>query len=149
MRGELAIAKREIKAMLKEKSFTLIILLELLLVSTSGLLSVGYVILTSPESSGMLSKLSNLVNVAIVTKTKEPYTTSFAASNIHFTFYDDVSIARKDFKDGLVDAMIVGDLYLSENPSNLLIYLPSNSPKSDLTRLTLKKALLGIEDVQL
>ena len=44
----MTIAKREMRSMLMEKSFVLIILLEFLLVSSSGLLSVGYVLFTSP-----------------------------------------------------------------------------------------------------
>jgi ABC-2 type transport system permease protein len=146
MRGEFIIARRELKAMLREKSFVLIILLELLLVSASGLLSVGYVILTSPESSGMMSKLSNLVSVGIVTQTKEPYAEAFSPSEVRFAFYEDLNQAREDFKSGLVDAIVSGDLYLEEKPSRLTVYLPSNSPKVDLTRLSLKRVLVNLED---
>ncbi len=140
------IAAREMRAMIREKSFALIILLELLLVSSSGLLSVGYVMLTSPESSGMLSQLSSLVYVGVVTGTRMPYSQVLEESRVHYTFYNDLTVARQDFNDGIIDAILVGDIHSDEPPSVVSLYIPSNSPKSPLTKLSVKKALIRLEE---
>jgi len=140
------IAFREIRAMLHEKSFLLMVLLQLLLVSSSGLLSVGYVILTSPEGSGALSQLSNLIYVGVVTDTKADYVKAFEAGKVHHTFYESFQVADKDFKEGLIDAILVGDIGEDEKPSVVTLYLPSNSPKVPLTKLALKKVLLKLEE---
>ena len=140
------IVKRELHSMLLEKSFLLIILLELLLVSSSGLLSAGYVLMTSPESSTTLNQLSRLVYVGVITNTQEPIMKVFTRENIHFTFYQSEQVALEDFKIGLIDAVIVGDVRNHEAPSILKVYIPSNSPKSDLTKLSLKKVFVGLEN---
>jgi ABC-2 type transport system permease protein len=142
----LAITVREVTSMLREKSFLLMILMELLLVSSSGLLSVGYVILTSPESSSTLSQLSNLVYVGVVTNTRLSFSQALDDSKVHHAFYDSFSQAHSDFKDGLLDAVLVGDLTQDDSPSIVTVYLPSNSPKAPLTKMALKKALLKLED---
>ena len=63
---EWVIARRELKSMLKEKSLMLILLVELLLVILSGLLNVGYVLLTTPESSSELYNLNSFIYVGVV-----------------------------------------------------------------------------------
>ena len=140
------IAFREVRAMLREKSFVLIILMELLLVSSSGLLSVGYVILTSPESSGMLSQLGRLVYVGVVTDTRLQFSDVLEEGNVHHTFYDSLDLARKDLREGLLDAVLAGDVGSDERPSTVTLYVPSNSPKAALTKLALKKVLVRLED---
>ncbi|MBD3389121.1 MAG: ABC transporter permease subunit [Candidatus Altiarchaeales archaeon] len=140
------IARKEIRSMIRERSFALIILLELLLVSSSGLLSVGYVILTSPESSTMLSKASSLVYVGVVTDTRLQFESVLDEGRIHHTFYNDFALAEKDFKEGLIDAVFVGDIGTSEDPSVLKLYMPSNSPKTPLIKLSLKRVLVRLED---
>jgi ABC-2 type transport system permease protein len=145
VRGHI-IALREVKAMLRERSFVLLILLELLLVSSSGLLSIGYVILTSPESSGMLSQLSDLVYVGVVTDTRLAFADALEEGGVHHTFYDSLELARKDLNDGLVDAVLAGRVGLGRGYSTLTLYLPSNSPKTALTKLALRKVLLRMED---
>jgi|GEM_PF-2793896 len=141
-----AIASREISAMLAEKSFILIVLLELLLVSSSGLLSVGYVLLTSPESSTTLNDLSRLVYVGIVTQTPEDFSVELSRNKVHHTFYRSVDVAKKDFRQGLIDAIIIGDIDRGPPPSVIRVYLPDNSPKTALTKLALKKVFVSMEE---
>lgn len=132
--------------MVRERSFTLIILIELLLVSSSGLLSIGYVIFTSPEESGMLSRLSSLVYVAVVTNTRLQYESALGEGRISHTFYDSRELAMADFREGLVDAVLVGDIYSDERESVVEVIVPSNSPKTPLTKLALKRVLVRLED---
>ena len=146
MNGSLVISIREINAMLKERSFLLMILLELLLVSSSGLLSVGYVLMTSPESSTTLTQLSNLVYVGIVSDTPDGFSKAFEAGGVHYTNYHSFSVAYKDFVDGLTDAVVVGDISEDAKPSVVTVYLPSNSPKAPITKLALKRVFLSLED---
>ncbi|MBU0762346.1 MAG: ABC transporter permease [Candidatus Altiarchaeota archaeon] len=139
------ITYRELKAMVSEKSFALIILLEFLLVTSSGLLSVGYVLLTSPESSNTANQLASLVYVGVVTDTPEIYYKAFSDTNVKYTFYSSYVVAKSDFKDGLIDTLLVGDISLGREPAVLQVYLPSNNPKTPLTKLALKKILTKLE----
>jgi ABC-2 type transport system permease protein len=147
-----SIARREVEMMLKEKSFVLILLLEALLVSSSGLLSTGYLIITSPESSGTLSQLSSLVYVGVVSNTPRPLTQVLSEGRMQYKVYPSFSQARTDLQNGLIDALLLGDIAVTgnksadERPSVLTVFLPSNSPKAPLTKLALKKAILGLED---
>jgi len=151
MMRELVIGKREIRSMLAEKSFLLIILLEVLLVSSSSLLSVGYGIITSPESSGTLSQLSNLVYVGVVTNTQKPFSQVLTSGRVNHKFYGDYASASMDLRNGIVDAILMGDLTLTGNrtqdvqPSVVLLFLPSNTPKAPLIKLALKKVLVSLE----
>jgi ABC-2 type transport system permease protein len=142
----LAVTVQEMKAMLRERSFLLMILLEMLLVSSSGLLSVGYVILTSPEASNTLSQLNTLIYVGIVSDTRQPLADAFGGAKVHYTFYNSFAVAHEDFKEGLIDAIVMGDLTSDASPSVLSVYMPSNSPKTPLTKLALKKAFLSLEE---
>ncbi|MFH0862739.1 MAG: ABC transporter permease [Candidatus Altiarchaeota archaeon] len=146
MRKSLIISHREISAMLKERSFLLMILLELLLVSSSGLLSVGYVLMTSPESSSTLTQLSSLVYVGVVSDTPEGFSKAFDAGGVHYTYYSSFPVAYRDFTDGLTDAVVVGDLTEDSKPSVVKVFVPSNSPKAPITKLALKRVFLGLED---
>lgn len=141
----LAITKRELKSMFREKSFALMLVLELMLVSASGFMSLGYVIFTSPESSGMLNQLSSLIYVGVVTENIDEFTQSLERQGVNYRFYSTFAAGKKDFKDGRVDALIHGDIDYGENPSMLTIYLPSNSPKRYLTMVSVKKALVDLE----
>jgi ABC-type transport system involved in multi-copper enzyme maturation permease subunit len=131
--------------MLREKSFLLMMLMQMLLVSSSGLLSVGYVILTSPESSSTLSSLNNLVYVGVVTDTRQPFSQALVKNRVHHTFYDSFELANKDFRGGIIDTLIVGDVGQDMRPSVLTVFLPSNSPKAPLTKLALKKVMMDLE----
>jgi ABC-2 type transport system permease protein len=146
------IALREIRAMLKEKSFIFILLLETLLVSSSGLLSVGYVIMTSPESSSMLSQLSSLIYVGVVSDTPQPITQVLTEGRINYKVYPGIAQADADMRNGIVDAIVMGDISFSGNqtvdmrPAFMNVFLPANSPKVPLTKLALKKVLLRLEE---
>jgi len=146
------IALREIRGMLKEKSFLFILLLETLLVSSSGLLSVGYVIMTSPESSSMLSQLSSLIYVGVVSGTPEPLAQVLDEGRVNYKVYPDIGEAESDMKNGLLDAVLMGDISFSGNqtldarPALINVYMPSNSPKAPLTKLALKKVFVRLED---
>ncbi|MFH1055675.1 MAG: ABC transporter permease, partial [Candidatus Altiarchaeota archaeon] len=147
----IAITLREATAMLKEKSFTLILLLEVLLVSSSGLLSIGYVMLTSPEASNTLSQLSNLVYVGVVTDTRDPYSQVLDEGRMNYRFYSDFQLARTDMDNGIIDAILLGDIALRGNlssdmkPAVVTVFLPDNSPKTPLTKLALKRVLVSLE----
>jgi ABC-2 type transport system permease protein len=140
------IVLQEIKAMLREKSFLLIILLELLLVSSSGLLSIGYGIITSPESSSTLSQLNSLVYVGVVTDSRQYFPRAFEKGRVHYVFYDSFPLAYEDFKEGVLDSVIYGDITPDEKPAVLNIFIPSNSPKAPLTKLAMKSVMLALED---
>ncbi len=139
------IAKREIKSMLRERTIMLVVLVELLLVIFSGLLNVGYVLLTSPEASQELQNLNSSVAVGVVSETPEPYAMALFAQKMPYIVYDDVETAMGDFREGLIDVIMAGDIEESRNASTITVYLPENSPKLDLIKLSLRTMLLTME----
>ncbi|MFC2154665.1 ABC transporter permease subunit [Candidatus Altiarchaeota archaeon] len=146
MKKSLIIAKREIKSMLRERTLILVIMVELLLVIFSGLLNVGYVLLTSPEMSSELQSLNSFVAVGIVSNTPQPYTIALFASGMPYLLYDDLGKAISDFQDGLIDVVLVGDIDKTQNSSLVNIYIPKNSPKIDLIKLGVRTMFLRMED---
>jgi len=135
----------ELRGMLRERSFVFMVLLELLLVSSSGLLSIGYVIMTSPEASSALGRLGSLIYVGVVSDTREAFASAFEGSSVHYVFYDSMASAMQDFRDGVIDAVVLGDIAGGTEPSVLTVTLPSNSPKAPLTKLAIKKVLVNME----
>jgi len=131
--------------MVREKSFLLILLLELVLISASSFMSLGYVMFTSPESSGMFSKLTSLVYVGVVTDSVDEFTEVMEQQGVNYKFYNNIQNAKEDFKAGRLDSLIEGEIDYSVQPSPLTVYLPSNSPKASLTRISLKKILMDLE----
>ncbi len=135
----------ELRGMLRERSFVFMVLLELLLVSSSGLLSIGYVIMTSPEASSALGRLGSLIYVGVVSDTRDAFSSAFRGSSVNLVFYDSLASARRDFRDGVIDAVVSGDITEGTEASVLSVTLPSNSPKAPLTKLALKKVLVDME----
>jgi ABC-2 type transport system permease protein len=139
------IAYREIKAALFEKSFALILLLEFLLIISSGLLSAGYTLITSPESSPQARELSSLVFVGLISDTPDEFATAFSGTRTRYRIYDSYSLAKADLSDGVLDAIIMGDISLSETPDVIQVYLPANTPKEPLIRLAMRSIFTNLE----
>ncbi|MFH1722119.1 MAG: ABC transporter permease [Candidatus Altiarchaeota archaeon] len=145
MKKSWIIAKRELKAMLRERTVMLVVLVELLLVIFSGLLNVGYVLLTTPEASAELQNLNSFVAVGIISNTPEKFALSLFSSKMPYVVYDDVDEAFADFREGMIDVIFIGDIEKSENASQIVVYIPENSPKKDLIKLSLRNILLKLE----
>ncbi|MFH1054885.1 MAG: ABC transporter permease subunit [Candidatus Altiarchaeota archaeon] len=145
MKGEYRIAWREFKAMMREKSFVMVLLFEILLVSSSAFLSVGYDVLTSPETSDLLRGARNVIYAGIVTDSKTEVALPLQQSGITYFSYDSLTKAEEDFRGGLLDTVIVGNINLRTDPTVLTVYLPTNTPKVGVIRLTLKRFFLNLE----
>ncbi len=146
MKGVKPIAWKETKTMMHEKSFIMVLVFEILLVSSSTFLAVGYDVLTSPESSSMLRGVRNFVVVGIVSDSKKEFGLPFKHAGITYFAYKDLESAEREFNKGVIDAIIIGNVDLTQDPSIITIYLPSNTPKIGLIRLSLKRFFLNIED---
>ena len=146
MRGAKAIAKREFWTMMGEKSFVLVLLFEILLVSSSAFLAVGYEVLTSPENSPLLKGTRNVIYVGVVTESTRELALPLKNSGITYFYYNTLTDAEEDFKRGFLDAVVIGNLNLRAQPSVLTVYLPKNTPKIGLIRLTLKRFFLDVEE---
>jgi ABC-2 type transport system permease protein len=143
---ELIIAKREFKSMVAEKSFALVVLFEILLVSSSTFLAVGYTVLTTPESSDLFRGARNVVYAGIITQSKTEFSRPLQQSGIAYFQYEDLLEAEEDFQSGVLDTIIIGSVSLDSQPDTLTVYLPSNTPKTGLIRLALKRFFLNIEE---
>ena len=146
MKAELTIARREFKAMMSEKSFALVLIFEILLVSSSAFLASGYGILTSPESSDLLQGSRNVIYAGLVSDTRNELALPLKQAGIAYFTYDSLTEAEKDMHDGLLDAIVVGNVHLRPDPTVLTVYLPSNTPKAGLTKLLLKRFFLNVEE---
>ncbi len=143
---ERIIAWREFKAMMREKSFALILVFEILLVSSSAFLSVGYNILTSPESSEFLEGMRNVVYVGLVTESRREFSQPLQRAGIAYFQYDSLLNAEDDLRSGVLDAVIIGDVDLRDEHNVITVYMPSNTPKMGLIRLSLKRFFLDVEE---
>jgi ABC-2 type transport system permease protein len=146
MRGELVVAKREFSAMMREKSFALVLIFEILLVSSSAFLSSGYSILSSPETSDLLRGSKNVIVVGLVTDSKREFALPLQRAGILYYNYQNLTSAEADFQDGLLDAIVIGSIDLRAEPSVITVYLPSNTPKLGLIKLMLKRFFLDVEE---
>jgi len=146
MRGELIIARREFRTMMREKGFALVLIFEALLVSSSAFLSIGYGILTSPESSDFLQGTRNVIAVGLVTESKREFAAPLQKAGIAYYNYQTLSAAEKDFQAGLLDAILIGSVDLRSEPSVITVYLPSNTPKTGIIKLMLKRFFLSVEE---
>ena len=153
MRKLKAIVSREFITMMKEKSFMLVLIFEILLVTSSAFLSVGYDVLTSPESSNLFKQSRNVIYVGVVTESVREFALPLKNAGVTYFYYSTLVDAEIDFQSGYLDAIIIGNLNLRPQPSVLTVYLPKNSPKAGLTKLLLKRFFvntvfyLKIEDI--
>lgn len=146
MRKWATIGLREFKMMMKEKSFIMVLIFEILLVSSSAFLSVGYGVITSPESSDLLKGARNVIYAGLVTNSRRELAVPLQQSGIAYFNYDSVTDAENDLRNGILDTVISGNLNLRVDPSVITVYLPTNTPKVGLTRLALKRFFLNVED---
>ncbi|MFH0861448.1 MAG: ABC transporter permease [Candidatus Altiarchaeota archaeon] len=146
MRRTFAIARREFRTMMREKSFILVLIFEILLVSSSAFLSTGYGVMTSPESSDLLKGSRNIISVGLVTDSKREFAQPLQKAGIAYYNYLSLSAAEGDFQSGLLDAIIIGSVDLRKDPSVITVYLPDNTPKIGLIRLSLKRFFLDVEE---
>lgn len=131
--------------MMHEKSFILVLIFEILLVTSSAFLAVGYDVLTSAENSQLFSRTKNVIYVGVVTENVREFALPLQQSGITYFYYSGLTEAEQAFTAGYLDALIVGNLNLRPHPSVLTVYLPQNSPKVGLTRLLLKRFFSRIE----
>jgi ABC-2 type transport system permease protein len=146
MRKAGIIAGRELRTMMREKSFIIVLIFEALLVSSSAFLGVGYGILSSPESSDFLKGTRNVIYAGLVTDTKKEFALPLQGAGIAYYAYNNLSAAESDFNAGLLDAILIGGVDLRRDPSVMTVYLPSNTPKIGIIRLALKRFFLDVEE---
>ncbi len=139
------ITKRELKAISREKSFILLIVIELLLLLSSNLFSVGYLLISSPEEKTV--DFSSLVSVAVVSRTPFPFQKVMERTSLALIFYDDFARAHGDFLNGKIDAILFGDITLSNKTDTLTLYLPKNNPKINLIKMEIKDLLQNLEEI--
>ena len=140
------IMKRELKLLAKERSFMLLVVIELLLLVSSNLFGIGYLLIANPQSSEA-ADFSPLVSIAVVTDTPYPFQKVMRRTNAVMVFYDDFYRAHDDFMGGGMDAIIVGSVDISHGRSSLDIHIPENSPKANLIKITAKDITEKLEEI--
>jgi ABC-type Na+ efflux pump permease subunit len=146
LKPEYVIAAKEFRAMMREKSFALVLIFEILLVSSSTFLASGYGVLTSPESSDLLKGQRNVIYAGLITNSKREFALPLMQSGIMYFPYVSLKQAEDDFQKGLIDTIIVGSVDLRKDPSVITVYMPSNTPKTGLIKLAMKRFFLNVEE---
>jgi ABC-type Na+ efflux pump permease subunit len=144
-RNVIFIAQKEFRGLKHEKTFLLIVLIQLFIALFSTFLVFGLASFYDPSALGEL-KLKN-TNIAIVDSNENDVYQFFQNSGIHLIPYDTFGDAYTDFQSRQVEAIIL----ISNEPSqgygliNMEIYLPKSDLKATLVSMQLKKPLEKFE----
>jgi len=145
IRQTLAVARQELKNMVREKSLILIVFLELILLTSSGMVALGYEFLTSPSESDFAGFLGGFVYLGFVSPDRGELVSAARDAGVRYVFYDSAQNAVEQMRGGRVDAIVIGTLDQDNPPARLTVILTGNNPNQAWIRMSLKRFFNHLE----
>lgn len=135
------VAKKELKELMKEKTFILAIVIQLFIASFSTFLVIGLTSFYDPSALG--NGDIEGVNIGVVGTEEDELYNILMQNNVRTYLYQDFMPAYGDFFDRRIDAIIVTPAGTAEGTDllNVDIYLPKSEIKATSVSLHLKDSL--------
>lgn len=138
-----AIFKKEVNAVLKERTIVLAILIQLIIASLSSVILVGLISFYDPETIGDNSNIK--IKVGLIGDGNNPLVGYLQEKGISVKLYALPGNAEEDFKKGAIDAI----LYLQGDRGSIVdmkLYLPKSDSRATVLLMVLKDPLQKYEN---
>jgi len=138
----LAMVRRELKSVTKEKTIMLAIVIQLFIASFSSVIVTGLMAFYDPDSIGQSTSMT--VRVGVVDQTSGPLMGILEEKNLRVKTLPDAASAERAFRNGLVDTVLLvpektGDVV------NMKLMLPEMDSKATVIMMVLKEPLKQYE----
>lgn len=143
MSGFRAILNKEIRAVRKEKTIMLAIIIQLLIASLSSVILVGLMSFYDPSSIGQNTNIN--MKIGITGDFQSPLTKMLQESHIRTFPFSDQASAEEAFNKGSIDAIMHIPLG-SQGITDMQLYLPESDSKSTVILMVLKEPLKKYEN---
>nr|WP_255668365.1 ABC transporter permease [Methanocella sp. CWC-04] len=135
--------KKEIKAVAKERTIILAIIIQLLIASFSSVILIGLMSFYDPDSIGENTNIK--LKVGIVGDSYSPLVGYLDDKRVRTVYFYSQQDAEEEFNKGSIDAI----LHIPENRSgvtDMKLYLPESDSKSTVILMVLKEPLKKYEN---
>ncbi|HMK45000.1 MAG TPA: ABC transporter permease [Methanocella sp.] len=137
------IVDKEIRAIGKEKTIVLAIVIQLVIASLSSVILIGLMSFYDPSTIGQNSNIH--LNIGIVGDSSSDLIKELRAAHMRTTFYTSPDSAQGDFAAGKLDAVI----YVppdSNGVTDMKLFLPQSDTKTTVILMVLKEPLKKYEN---
>jgi len=143
MRAFLAMVKRELRAVTREKTIMIAVLIQLCLASFSSVIIMGLVAYYDPESIALNARVS--IRAGVVGDTESALARFLEAGKVRVRTFASPEAAEAAFKAGRVDTII----YIPDETSGVVdmqLYLPESESRSTVILMMLQEPLKKYEN---
>lgn len=143
MSGFLALLKRELRSITREKTIMFAVIVQFFIASFSSIILVGIMAFYDPSSIGDNTHVS--VRAGVVGETQGPLLDYLNEGNVRLRLYPDLTDAEADFKRGRIDTILV----VPENTSGVVdmkLIMPELDTKKTVVFMVLDEPLKRYEN---
>lgn len=144
MNAFLALTKRELRAVVRERTIIIAILIQLFIASFSSALLIGLLSLYDPDSIGVSARVN--LNVGFVGAANDPLILLLRNRNIRVTPFANLSDAQKAFQTNAIETIIA----VPDTPGETVemqLFLPRASAQSSVIMMVLQDSLKRYENI--
>ena len=137
------IFNKEIRAIGKEKTIVLAIVIQLIIASLSSVILIGLMSFYDPGTIGQNTNIK--LNVGIIGAENAQLIQDLRRAHVNTTYYDNPEVAQQAFAGGSLDAVIYVPQYTG-GPMDLKLFLPESDSRSTVILMVLKEPLKKFEN---
>lgn len=147
MNAFIAIVKKELKSVTKEKTIVIAIVIQLFIASFSSAILVGMLSFYDPDSIGQNARIR--IGVGIIGDANSPLVGFLRNQNVRVTVFLSPDDAENTFRAGAIDAIVFVPEATSEDSGGVVdmkLFLPESEARSTLILMMLKEPLKQYEN---